>query len=233
MFRLSNRQFKKTLNFYVLDEYVIEHIEITRNQSSLYNLLIRFENDNNRIFAMEERRINLLTPIYNAINHKVFVMQWQEISLELAEIYLEIFESNYELIRAKKKKIANSKEIEEINEKGEMSIKYYKDIIEYIETEYNKEKESEKKVDEFLTIITIKSNLARIYSKLIYNKDIKKRVDALKTSLNMYKEVRELLKNAKQFYNQKPELQENLLMCEEMIGMLPIKIDKINRGEEF
>jgi hypothetical protein len=68
---------------------------------------------------------------------------------------------------------------------------------------------------------------------LIYNKDIKKRVDALKTSLNMYKEVRELLKNAKQFYNQKPELQENLLMCEEMIGMLPIKIDKINRGEEF
>ena len=49
----------------------------------------------------------------------------------------------------------------------------------------------------------------------------------------MYKEVRELLKNAKQFYNQKPELQENLLMCEEMIGMLPIKIDKINRGEEF
>ena len=160
-------------------------------------------------------------------------MQWQEISLELAEIYLEIFESNYELIRAKKKKIANSKEIEEINEKGEMSIKYYKDIIEYIETEYNKEKESEKKVDEFLTIITIKSNLARIYSKLIYNKDIKKRVEALKTSLNIYKEVRELLKNAKQFYNEKPELQENLLMCEEMIGMLPIKIDKINRGEEF
>ena len=142
-------QFKKALNFYVLDGYVTEHIEITRNQSSLYNLLIRFENDNNRIFAMEERRINLLTPIYNAINHKVFVMQWQEISLELAEIYLEIFESNYELIRAKKKKIANSKEIEEINEKGEMSIKYYKDIIEYIETEYNKEKENEKKVDEF------------------------------------------------------------------------------------
>jgi hypothetical protein len=233
LFRLSNTQFKKALNFYVLDGYVTEHIEITRNQSSLYNLLIRFENDNNRIFAMEERRINLLTPIYNAINHKVFVMQWQEISLELAEIYLEIFESNYELIRAKKKKIANSKEIEEINEKGEMSIKYYKDIIEYIETEYNKEKESEKKVDEFLTIITIKSNLARIYSKLIYNKDIKKRVDALKTSLNMYKEVRELLKNAQQFYNEKPELQENLLMCEEMIGMLPIKIDKINRGEEF
>jgi len=53
---------------------------------------------------MEERRINLLEPIYNIINHKVYIMQWQEISLELAEIYLEIFESNYELIRLKQKK---------------------------------------------------------------------------------------------------------------------------------
>ena len=65
--------------------------------SQLYKLLIQFENDNNRVFAMEERRINLLEPIYNTINHKVYVIQWQEISLELAEIYSEIFESNYDL----------------------------------------------------------------------------------------------------------------------------------------
>jgi hypothetical protein len=45
-------------------------------------------------FAMEERRINL-KPIYNSIN--LYVIQWQEISLESAKIYSEIFESNYDL----------------------------------------------------------------------------------------------------------------------------------------
>ena len=42
-----------------------------------------------------------------------------------------------------------------------------------------------------------------------------------------------LLKGAKDIFGDKDELKENLTMCEEMIGMLPIKIDKINRGEEF
>ena len=41
------------------------------------------------------------------------------------------------------------------------------------------------------------------------------------------------LKNSKHFFNERPELQDNLNMCEEMIGMLPIKIDKINRGEDL
>jgi len=88
-------------------------------------------------------------------------------------------------------------------------------------------------VDDFITIITIKSNLARIYSKLIFYKDVNKRVESLKKSLELYREVYNLLKNASNFYSERPELIENLKMCEEMCGMLPIKIDKINRGEEF
>ena len=230
LFRLSNTQFKKALDYYKMDGYVTENIQINMDISQLYKLLIQFENDNNRVFLMEERRINLLEPIYNAINHKVYIIQWQEVSIELAEIYSEIFESNYELLRLRQKKVT-SKEIEEINSKGEKGLFYYNDIIKYIEEEYNKDEE--KKVEDFITIITIKSNMARIYSKLIYNKDIKKRVEALKKSLNMYQEVYNHLKSSTSFFNERPELQENLKMCEEMIGMLPIKIDKINRGEDL
>ena len=99
----------------------------------------------------------------------------------MAEIYCEIFESNYELIRVKKKKI-NYKELDDINRNGELSIYYYQQINEYIINEYNKEEE--KKLEDFITIITIKSNIARLYSKLIFLKDVKKRVDSLKKSLN-------------------------------------------------
>ena len=230
LFRLGNTQLKKALKIFILDGFVTDHIKITQTISQLYKYLIFFETDNGRIFAMEERRINLLEPIYKAINHKVYVMQWQEISLELAEIFCEIFESNYELFRVKQKKMSN-KEIEEINGYGKKSIFYYEDIIGYIENEYGKEKE--KKYEDFITIITIKSNIARLYSKIIVMDDIKKRVDYLKKSLDKYNEVYKILKESKNIFGDKEELKENLIMCEEMIGMLPIKIDKVNRGEEF
>ena len=229
LFRLANTQFKKALSYYKIETHVVENIQICQNISQLYKLLISFEVDNNRIFAMEERRINILKPIFNNINYKVYVMQWQEVSLELAEIYCEIFESNYELIRVKKKKI-NAKEIDEINRHGEKSIFYYQDIIDYIVNEYNKEKE--KKIEDFITIITIKSNIARLYSKLIFLDDIQKRADSLKKSLEIYREIYKLLNESKTIFGFREELQENLLMCEEMIGMLPVKIEKINRGEE-
>ena len=230
IFRKGNTQLKRALEIFIMDGYVTEHIKINQTLSELYKYLIFFESDNARVFAMEDRRINILEPMYQAINHKVYVIQWQEISLELAEIFCEIFESNYEIFRRKPQKF-DEKKVEEINKYGKKSLFYYEDIIGYIETEYGKE--TEKRFEDFITIITIKSNIARINSKIIYLKDIKKRVDSLKKSLDIYNQVYQLLKGAKDIFGDKEELKENLNMCEEMIGMLPIKIDKINRGEEF
>ena len=230
LFRKGNTQLKRALNIFVMDGYVTDHIKITQTISQLYKYLIFFETDNARIFSMEDRRINLLEPIYKAINHKVYVIQWQEISLELAEIFCEIFESNYEIFRKNPKKI-EKKLIDEINEHGRKSLFYYEDIIGYIENEYGKE--TEKKFEDFITIITIKSNIARLYSKIIFVDEVKKRVDSLKKSLEIYNQVYKLLKGSQDIFGDKEELKENLIMCEEMIGMLPIKIDKINRGEEF
>ena len=229
LFRLANTQFKKALNFYNIKDYIFEHIQICQSISQLYKNLISFEFDNGRIFAMEERRINILKPLLEKIGPKNDVMQWQEVCLELAEIYCEIFESNYELIRVKKKKI-NYQEIDEINKSGENAIYFYQKIIEYIVNEYKKEEE--KKLEDCITIITIKSNIARLYSKLIFLKDVKKRVDSLKKSLAIYKELHKLLKESKSVFGDREDLQENILMCEEMMGMIPIKIDKINKGEE-
>ena len=156
LFRLANTQFKKALNFYNIKDYIFEHIQICQSISQLYKNLISFEFDNGRIFAMEERRINILKPLLEKIGPKNDVMQWQEVCLELAEIYCEIFESNYELIRVKKKKI-NYQEIDEINKSGENAIYFYQKIIEYIVNEYKKEEE--KKLEDCITIITIKSNI--------------------------------------------------------------------------
>ena len=75
LFRLANTQFKRGLEYFVLDGYVTENIQINRFISSLYKNLSFFEDVDSRIFGMLERRISLLKPLYEAINEKVFVVQ--------------------------------------------------------------------------------------------------------------------------------------------------------------
>jgi hypothetical protein len=227
LFRLSNTQYKKCLEYYKLDGYVTEHINATRDLSQLYRYLTFFETDNNRIYAMLDRRVLLLEPIIKEINNKVFVVQWQELALELAEIYSEIFESKYEIMRIKQMKPKQS-QLDEINTACDKAIKYYKDILLFIEVEY--EKAQEKHLEDFTTIITIKLHLARLYSKLD-SKDVKKKVNNMAMSLKTYEDTRKVLSRSS-FVVENPSLQEQLKICEEMVNLLPVKISKINRGEE-
>lgn len=77
LFRLGNTQFKKSLEYFALDGFVTEHIAISRDVSQLYKNLSFFESENNRIFAMIERRIGLLEGLVKQINQKAFIVQWQ------------------------------------------------------------------------------------------------------------------------------------------------------------
>jgi len=77
LFRLGNTQFKKALDYYVLDGFVSEHISISRDISQLYKNLSFFETENNRIFAMIERRISMLEILVKQINPKAYIVQWQ------------------------------------------------------------------------------------------------------------------------------------------------------------
>jgi hypothetical protein len=128
-----------------------------------------------------------------------------------------------------KQTIPKQSQLNEINSIGENSIKYYKDILSFIEIEFNKSQE--KTVEDFSTIITIKLHLARLYSKLD-SKDIKRKVNNLAISLKLYEETYIRLKTC-QFINSNGALLEQMQICEEMIQLLPTKISKINRGEEI
>jgi tetratricopeptide (TPR) repeat protein len=77
LFRLGNTQLKKATEYYLLDGFVTEHINISRDISQLYKNLSFFESDNNRVFAMIDRRINMLESLLNEINPKRFMVQWQ------------------------------------------------------------------------------------------------------------------------------------------------------------
>jgi hypothetical protein len=48
LFRLANTQFKKAMEYYVLDGYVTEHVQIQQGISILYKQLAKMEMDESR-----------------------------------------------------------------------------------------------------------------------------------------------------------------------------------------
>jgi hypothetical protein len=55
LFKKGNTQFKKAMEFFLLDGYVTEHSRIKKEISELYKHLITIEPDQARVLAMYER----------------------------------------------------------------------------------------------------------------------------------------------------------------------------------
>jgi hypothetical protein len=92
LFRLSNTQFKRALDYFVLDGYVTEHVQMKQDLSKLYKHLSQMEQNKDRFIAMQERRKELLEPIMSQINPKAYENMIIEIGVELADIYSAMFD---------------------------------------------------------------------------------------------------------------------------------------------
>lgn len=72
LFRLANTQFKKAIDFFLLDGYVTEHVQIRQDISKLYKYLSMIEPDRARAFAMVDRRREYLEPLIKELNPKAY-----------------------------------------------------------------------------------------------------------------------------------------------------------------
>jgi len=72
LFRLSNTQFKKALDYFVLDGFVTEHVQIKQAISKLYKYLTTLEAEPIRVFGMLERRRDLLEPLAAELSPKAY-----------------------------------------------------------------------------------------------------------------------------------------------------------------
>lgn len=60
LFRLANTQYRKALEYYNLENYLPEHVSIKQDISKLYRFLALMETDKSKIFAIHDRRRELL-----------------------------------------------------------------------------------------------------------------------------------------------------------------------------
>ena len=83
------------MEYFVLDGYVTEHIQMKQDISKLYKQLSVMDPDKERVIAMQERRAELLEPILKEINPKAYENFFIELGAELSDIFSTIFDIRF------------------------------------------------------------------------------------------------------------------------------------------
>ena len=150
--------------------------------SKLYKYLAMVESNRERMFAMQDRRREVLEPILSEINPKAYEVQTIEIEVELSDVFSTMFDVKYENIRAQTK-APKKQEIMEMNTLGKKSIKLSEDVIEII-------LKKEDKYEYVQAVFNIRLSMGRIYSKL-YDKDRALQIKYLEQSFRQYEKLKE------------------------------------------
>lgn len=234
LFKMTMTQYNKAAETYVLDGFVTEYTNIHRMKAKLYALMGNLENDDNRKFAINIKRKELIKSLYSQLSPKHFINTWRELCIELAEICNFLFElrRNELFMNAKDqpnyKDKATRKKLLQMNENGMESISVYQQILDFFNSADYK---SEENNDDYIqSVVNAKFAMAKIYNALMSGK-LEERVGFLKKSLEHYQFIKDFIKQKGQ---EKGTLafsfSEQLRMCNEMTELLPVKIDKLLSG---
>uniref|UniRef100_A0A7S3JNX2 KIF-binding protein n=1 Tax=Aureoumbra lagunensis TaxID=44058 RepID=A0A7S3JNX2_9STRA len=229
-FRLAKSSFESAAQYYVLDGFVTEHIEIARDLSQLYAVLVNEENETKRQIALQQRRIDLLEPLRTKINAKIFADLRAVLAFEIGDIA-----SNMLDLKAKR---VNDPQCNSIKAKNnacirlrDLALSAYDDFATCCLTSHEKEKENKPDPafvldqDEALVFLKSRFYAARVQGRVFADKEP---VTLLKLSLKRYTETVEIAKRIihqrKFFQDSTHSFHQELAICEDMIELLPHKI---------
>ena len=229
IFRLANTQYKKALSFFVLDGYVTENIEMSQEMSEMLKQMGFLETERARQFALLEKRRDLLEPIGKELNPKAFPAYTQRILVELAEIYIEMFENRFHELFIKGENKPKKGKIDAMNHYGQEAVKKY-EMIEKILLEQQKEQKENMPKEHYQSLINARFNMAKTYNK-IYTNDKHEKIDLLRKSLESYKFIVDFIREIfKKKGNLEWDFSEQLKVCTEMVELIPVKIEKIKNN---
>jgi tetratricopeptide (TPR) repeat protein len=224
LFRLANTQFKKALEFLVIDGYVTDHSRLKKDIADLYKYLILMETNQARIYAMYERRRESLEPIVDVINPEAYEALWTELSIELVNILHEMFDLKYaELKHAKK--MPKKGQFDLLNSYGNGVLKHGLAVAIKLETL----KELGDRDTYIQAIINQRLAVGKIYSKL-YDLDKKVIVGYYAKALENYKQLDRIIRDYSTRNDLTETLEDQFKLCKEMVDLLPLKIEKIAKS---
>ncbi|ORY55993.1 hypothetical protein LY90DRAFT_506898 [Neocallimastix californiae] len=122
---------EKSLDFYIFDGYVSDHVNINLEISKFYKLLSVFQLNNKECSIIHQARISSLLPLESQLSFEHYSHLVQLLIAEIADAYEEL--ANCEIKSLEEEEITDSKEkIETVKRANEYSYKSIEFLEEYI-----------------------------------------------------------------------------------------------------
>lgn len=223
VFLVGQNYVTQAKEYFQMDGYVTDHIEILQDHSALFRILAFFEEDPERRCKMHKRRVDMLEPICNDLNSRYYLMIRRQMMFELAETYSEMMDLKLTVAnRQADTQTLDNHTIKKFNHLCSASAKYYQMFLDSLCSPEGKFPDHLE--DEVLRpVLVARFRVARLYSRLITSSP-SVQLDNLNKSLENYKYV-------VQYCESHPEaagtVETELELSTEMAGLLPLKINHL------
>lgn len=222
VFKHANNCLNEAITFYTLDERASDYVECVQDRSKLYQYLIPYDEDLERQCKMHKRRIDCLERVLQNISPNHFMGQCRQIMFELAEIYTQMAELKIALMEDKTQEEQKSA-IKKINLLIRKAISYYDDFQKtFVDKSTNKLPEILPE-DYIRPILLSQFSIGRLHTKLMAF-DPRVELQNWSKCEQYYTQVRDYLERNPQ---QKFHLEEELPLLEEMLKLIPQKMQTI------
>jgi len=201
--------------YYIIDGFVGEHVEICKTYANLYKFLACFENDAKRYATMQSRRERLLAPLLENLNKQIYSNFHIEISSELCDVMDMMFTVKKRTSRKPTKKVIKS-----WNGILEKKIAFAQHCINTIELRRDTASGSGED-EEDVIMLTSYLRIASAKRSMLPSKDengFRTQAIILQEAVNAYEKTIEVAKRT--LAPDSPIFKEELRMCQEIIPML-------------
>lgn len=211
---------------YVFDGCCTDYIEIVQDHSKAFKLLAFFELNLDRQCKMHKRRVDMLLEVCNELNPQHYLLVVRQLTYELAEIYSNMLDIKYMILKEEGGQ-PSVHAMKKVNSLALQSIEKYKAYIDSFKENRVDLPEEFPELDT-RPVLVAWFCMGRLYSK-IFPSNVRERLDYIKKTENCYQYVIDYCKK----YPKAAEcMRTELEVCEEMVQLLPLKMEKIRQEAE-
>uniref|UniRef100_A0AAQ6IM70 KIF-binding protein n=1 Tax=Anabas testudineus TaxID=64144 RepID=A0AAQ6IM70_ANATE len=223
VFLVGQNYVTQAKEYYQMDGYVTDHIEILQDHSALFRALAFFEEDMERRCKMHKRRVDMLEPICNDLNSQYYLLIRRQLMFELAETYSDMMDLKLTLAnRQADTQSLDNHTIKKFNHLCSASAKYFQMFLDSLRSPEGKFPEHLED-DVLRPALVARFRVGRLQSRLI-SSSLSVQMENLSKSLEDYKYVVDYCETHPAAAH---AVETELELSKEMVDLLPLKINRL------
>ena len=227
VFLPGQRSYRKAQElFFTFNEHCTDYVEINQDLSSMNKLLVFFETDIDRKFKIHKRRVELLEVPLKELSETYFLMVVRQLLFELGEVHESMMDAKIDKMR-NGTDLRVSETIRKVNALVDKSIYYFQRYLKTLNTGKDKTTKPDKyAADSVRPALVANFHLARLYDKYQVPEDSQEK---LGYKIQTYANFKAVVEYCKRNEEAAGVVQDELKICQEMVRLLPVKIEKMRR----